>query len=431
NAYFDFFKNAIHGRVPFTLAPSVDTRASIASVLRRRWERAEILPTALRRSSLVEAPLQPRRLLTLAEPVAADQLQAIVDTPSPSLPLDEYNRDSTESSDTSPKSQDPPPTNPVVVATSAHANVPSAALPLSLASIALAPSDRTTSEDLFNGSCGSVDHQTPPSASASRLSDPILAALFSYRERRVGSLQNSRVVIPPLPAEPDDTEPKIVENGPASPAASADNLLQIPATAQVNGIITRECSRNPARYALHSAVSRICKIQLNKIAFYFVLISRGNFGTGSVPYKSSLNIATEGDGIDPAGWRGKSLDEIAAALRRRGTATVPQSTIQATPTPTLSSSDGNTPSISGSSALNQLIPPTSIKLQQDRLWETGAPDSSLVVIPPLPAVPDDTEPKMVKNDLASRAASADDLLQIPAADQVHGIQTRDRSSNPA
>ncbi|KAG8920889.1 hypothetical protein FRC01_000544, partial [Tulasnella sp. 417] len=394
-AYFNLFKNAIHGRVPFTLAPSVDTRAWIASVLRRRWETAE-----------VQAPLQPRRLLTLAEPVAADQSQAIVDTPSPSLPLDEYNRDSTKSSDTSSKSQDLPPTNPVVVATSAHAKVPSAALPLSLASIALAPialapSDRTTSGDLFNGSCGYVDHQTPPSASASRLSDPILAALFSYRERRVGSLQNSRVVIPP---EPGDTEPKIVKNDLASSAASADNLVEIPATAQVNGIITRECSRNPAR---------------------------GNFGTGSVPYKSSLNIATEGDGIDPAGWRGKSLDEIAAALRRRRAATVPQPTIQATPTPTLSSSDGNTSSTSGSSALNQLTPLTSTEIQEDRLWEAGAPDSSLVVIPPPPAVPDDTEPKTVKNDLPSPAASADNLLQIPTADQVHGILTRDRSSNPA
>ncbi|KAG8897339.1 hypothetical protein FRC01_011374, partial [Tulasnella sp. 417] len=352
----------------------------------------------------VEAPLQPRRLLTLAEPVAADQSQAIVDTPSPSLPLGEYNRDSTESSETSQKSQDPPPTNTAAVATSAHANVPSAALPLSLASIALAPSDRTTSEDLFNGSCGYVDHQTLPSTSASKVSDPVLAALFSYRDRRIGVLQASRVVIPPLPAEPDDTEPKIVKNGSASPVASAENLHQIPATAQVNGIIIRECSRNPAR---------------------------SDFTTGSVLHKSSRKIAPEGvEGIDPAGWRGKSLDEIAVALRRRGAATIPQSTLQARPTPTLSSSDGNTSSISGSSALNQLSPPRSIEPQQDRLWETGASDSSRVFIPPLPALPDDNEPKIVKNDLPSPAASADNLLQIRAADQVHGILTRDRSSNP-
>ncbi|KAG8899707.1 hypothetical protein FRC01_010402, partial [Tulasnella sp. 417] len=410
-AYFNFFKDAIRGRVPFTLAPSVDTRASIASVLRRRWERAEVLPTALRRSSLVEAPLQPRRLLTLAEPVAADHSQAIVDTPSPSLPLQECNHDPNELSATSPQSQDPPPTNPVVVATSANANVLSAAVPLSLASLALAPSDRTTSEGLFNGSSGYIDDQTQLSTSASststaaKLSDPTLAALFSYRERRVGFLQNSRVVIPPLPAEPDDTEPKIVKNGPTSPSASTDNLIKTPVAAQAHGILTRELSLTRAGF---------------------------NFATGSAPYKISRKIAPEGiDGIDPAGWRGKSLDEIAAALRRRGAATVPQSTIQATPTPTLSSSDGNTSSISGSSALNQLTPLTSTEIQEDRLWETGAPDSSLVVIPPLPAIPDDTEPKMIKNDLPSPAASADNLLQIPAADQVHGILTRDRSSNPA
>ncbi|KAG8921580.1 hypothetical protein FRC01_000180, partial [Tulasnella sp. 417] len=317
----------------------------------------------------------------------------------------EYNRDSDESFNTPPKSQDLPPTNPVSATASAHANVPSAALLLSLASIALAPSDRTTSEDLFNGSCGYVDHQTLPSTSASKVSDPVLAALFSYRERRIGVLQESRVVIPPLPAQPDDTEPTIVKNGPSSPSANADNLLQTPAVAQVRGILTRERSRNRAR---------------------------SEFTTGSVPYKSSRKIAPEGvEGIDPAGRRGKSLDEIAAALRRRGAATVPQSTIQATPTPTLSSSDGNTSYISGSSALNQLTPPTSNELQQDRLWETGAPDSSRVVIPPLPAVLDDSEQKMVQNDLSSPAASADNLLQIPAADQVDGILTRDRSSNPA
>ncbi|KAG8917570.1 hypothetical protein FRC01_002362 [Tulasnella sp. 417] len=46
--------------------------------------------------------------------------------------------------------------------------------------------------------------------------------------------------------------------------------------------------------------------------------------------------------IDPAGWRGKSLDEIAATLRSRAVPIVPQPIANATLTPSLSSSDGKT-----------------------------------------------------------------------------------------
>ncbi|KAG8919767.1 hypothetical protein FRC01_001117 [Tulasnella sp. 417] len=161
---------------------------------------------------------------------------------------------------------------------------------------------------------------------------------------------SSRVVISPLLAEPDDSERKIVKSCPSSPATGADNLLQIPAATQVHDILTRKGPLNRAK----------C-----------------DFATGFVPDGSSRKIPTEAvDGIDPAGWRGKSLDEIAVALRRRGTAVVLQSTAQATPTPALSSSDGNTSSISGSPALNQSTPPTSIEVQRDRAWETGTPNFS-------------------------------------------------------
>ncbi|KAG8892857.1 hypothetical protein FRC01_013914, partial [Tulasnella sp. 417] len=241
---------------------------------------------------------------------------------------------------------------------------------------------------------------SPSTPTTTKHSASTLSTVFSRGEREVSSLQPSRVVIPSLPAVPDDGE----RNGRASPAPSANNALQ-PTGVKLHGIVTGD--RSPSR-------------------------ARSNVATGSVSDRSSRKIESEGaDFIDPAGWRGRSLDEIAAALRRRGAATVPQSIPQAIPTPTLSSSDGNSSSIAGASALNQPTTPRSMEVQQDRPWETRAPDPSRMVISPLLAQPDDSKPTIVRNGPSSPAASVDNPLQIPVAPQVHGILTRECSRNRA
>ncbi|KAG8899385.1 hypothetical protein FRC01_010566, partial [Tulasnella sp. 417] len=53
--------------------------------------------------------------------------------------------------------------------------------------------------------------------------------------------------------------------------------------------------------------------------------------------------ANDLDIIDPAGWSGKSLDEIAAALRSRAAPTVPQPITKATSTPSHSPRNKKTP----------------------------------------------------------------------------------------
>ncbi|KAG8909654.1 hypothetical protein FRC01_006817 [Tulasnella sp. 417] len=134
------------------------------------------------------------------------------------------------------------------------------------------------------------------------------------------------------------------------PAPTPNNRAPTPTAAEVHGIATRD----------HS-------------------LSRGrcDFDTGSVPYKTSRKTAREGlDIIDPAGWSGKSLDEIAAALRRPAATTVSQSTERATSTPTLASSVGKTSFFSGPPVLDQPTPSTSGELRQDHPLETGAPNSS-------------------------------------------------------
>ncbi|KAG8923494.1 hypothetical protein FRC01_012691, partial [Tulasnella sp. 417] len=162
-----------------------------------------------------------------------------------------------------------------------------------------------------------------------------------------------------------------------------------------------------------------------------------DFGAGSVPYESSRKTASEGlDIIDPAGWSGKSLEEIAAALRRRAAFTVPQSKEQATLTPTLSSSDGKTSFFSGSPVLDQPTPPISIELQRDHSWETGGPNSSSsssssfepsndtrVEIAFLPALLGDSQPKIVKSDLFSPGPTPNNRVPTPTAADVHGIAT--------
>ncbi|KAG8897932.1 hypothetical protein FRC01_011100, partial [Tulasnella sp. 417] len=321
----------------------------------------------------------------------------------------------------------PPPTNTVVVSTSAHANGPSAAVPLPLPSIAPAPSDQTASEVIFNGSSRCVDDHTKCSTSASNPTATkhpraTLATLLSHREREIISLPTSRVVIPSLPAVTDDSEPQIVKNGLASPTLSAHTLLQIDeqtesSTSASTPTVTKDTGTTlPALFsrkerevsplrtsrvvipslptATDDSQPQVVKNgqawpapsvntlpQLPTAAKLHGVVNgdfspsraRSNFATGTVSYE----IETEDvDIIDPAGWRGKSLDEIATGLRRRGTATASRSITPATQTPSPFSSNGKSSSVLGSSAHNQPTPPTSIEPQQNHPGETGTPNYS-------------------------------------------------------
>ncbi|KAG8923493.1 hypothetical protein FRC01_012690 [Tulasnella sp. 417] len=496
-----FLKRGIEGYVPFNLNPSVDTRALIASILRRRWDRAEVDTTPPRPISLLEAGLVSRRLITLPQPVVTRESQNIVNIPPRSLPLEENGRPATKSFGNLPTAQAPPPTKAAVVPTSTHhTNALSAAVPLYPPSIAVNPfqrvssdfilkanavfvdesakrsapvpnptflshrwnkaevvtvlptstdssepavaqdgppslveplsvhqskdvahtsplfspfgerthgetistetpptpktpqptnpsitlasppnksgfaavtlpplcisvsaSHRTSSEAIFTSDSGSGDEKAKYSTSNS---DPtttvhpavILATQLNGTVLQGGSLQTScssspsSATIPSLPVVPDDSESEAVNNVLPFLTPRSNNLLRLPAAAEVHGIVTRDCSLGRARY---------------------------NIAVGSAPHNASGKTPGELlDIIDPAGWKGKSLGEIAADLRKRAAATVRQSANQAILTPSFFSSGRKTPLISGSPAPNQPGPVTSIEGEEDHPRKTGAPNPS-------------------------------------------------------
>ncbi|KAG8929282.1 hypothetical protein FRC01_004586 [Tulasnella sp. 417] len=294
---------------------------------------------------------------TLVEPLGVHQSKDVVDTSSLLSTFGEPTHGETISTGTPPTPEAPQPTNPPVALASPPNKSGPEAVALPLSSIAVTPCHCTSSEAIFQSNSASGDEKEKCSTSASdrtatNHSGLIVATQLSGTVRQGSLWQTPCVAIPSLPVAPDNSEPQTVDNalrlpgssynvaqttrspsawtptearhsgdtlatifgrgelwtvknGLASPAPGANDLLQIPAAAQEHDIVTRDYSLSGAR----------C-----------------NFATGPVPNKTPRKIATDGvDIVDPASWRGKPLEEIAAALRRRGAPTASHSISQATP----------------------------------------------------------------------------------------------------
>ncbi|KAG8926154.1 hypothetical protein FRC01_009285 [Tulasnella sp. 417] len=227
--------------------------------------------------------------------------------------------------------QTPPPTTPLAPTSPSNMSV-STTLPFPHRSITLNQSLRTYRKLVFESNSDYSDEQTKGSTAAS---DPTatmplratLAAPLSGGVRQESTLYIPRIAVPSLPTVTADTQPATVKSPPLSTKPSFDSVLGVPTAAEVHGVVDGDCSLSRARHHL---------------------------ATLPVPSKSSTKMAANDlNIIDPAGWRGKSLDEIAAALRSRATPIVPQPITKTASTPSRSPGDGKTPVVerSGLTAL--------------------------------------------------------------------------------
>ncbi|KAG8896561.1 hypothetical protein FRC01_011725, partial [Tulasnella sp. 417] len=199
-AYIDFFRH--DGRVPFTLAPSLGTRAWIAGILPRRWETAEVVTTPLRPTGLLQTGLVSRGLITFPQPVATRESGSQVDTPSRYLPLKEDDSSATKSSEAPPTAQAPPPTNAAVVPTSTGpATALSPAVPLFLPSTAATPSQQKRSTVALNVNPGDIDASAKGAAPA-----PI-----PTNQSRLGDREE---IVTTFSTTTDSPEPTLVQDRP-------------------------------------------------------------------------------------------------------------------------------------------------------------------------------------------------------------------------
>ncbi|KAG8929283.1 hypothetical protein FRC01_004587 [Tulasnella sp. 417] len=345
------------------------------TVLSHRSDKGEAVLTLPSSTRFSTPALIQYGLRTLVEPLAVHQSRDIVDPPLLSSIFGERTHVEPRSTENPSTPQAPSSTETAATPPSSRSvNVPAAA-PLCVDSIPVITSHRESSEVDFQDDSVDVPEKTTPSTSASNdyptASGVTLATPLGHGMCQVNSLRTSRVDLASLSSLLDDSQPKIVKNDLFSPAQAPNNRVPTPTAAEVHGIATHD-----------------------------PLLGREScdLGAALVPYKGSTKIANEGlDIIDPAGWSGRSLDEIAADLRRRTSTTVPQSMERATLTPTPSSGDGKNCEIYTPPPL--LFPLSSTTVNR-RLSGTA---------------------------VFSPAPTSNNRAPAPTAAEVHGIATRDQS----